>query len=206
MIMSSINFVWGCDPSVQFETSWILSLLDTGHITHFDFFTNPLSSDLPFGSSTTVLCESGIHTLTKNILPQTVDQILISRRQRIEYLTTRFDKFILFHISDEEGKDADFFYHLLPSNVTVFRNFYHARHFGLFDNLHTFPIGPRDIFLDLTTKQLSKSSSRDFPWAFMGTLWPSGSRKIAVSTFLSYLPNGFYYGGSQFGQGLPLDQ
>ena len=38
----------------------------------------------------------------------------------------------------------------------------------------------------------------------MGTLWPSGSRKLAVSLFLRALPLGFYYGGRSFGSGLPL--
>ena len=38
--MSSINFLWGCDPSVQFEVSWILSLLADKNIAHFDLYTN----------------------------------------------------------------------------------------------------------------------------------------------------------------------
>jgi hypothetical protein len=40
----------------------------------------------------------------------------------------------------------------------------------------------------------------------MGTIWSSGSRQFAVSTFLRSLPNGYYFGGNHFGQGLPLPQ
>ena len=32
----------------------------------------------------------------------------------------------------------------------------------------------------------------------MGTLWPTGSRKLAVSKFLTFLPNGFYHAASGF--------
>ena len=40
----------------------------------------------------------------------------------------------------------------------------------------------------------------------MGTLCPTGFRKLAVSKFLTFLPNGFHHAASVLGQGLPLDQ
>ena len=53
---------------------------------------------------------------------------------------------------------------------------------------------------------ISPSISRSYPWAFMGTIWSSGSRNLAVSLFLHSLPNGYYFGGSQFAQGVPLNE
>ena len=204
--MSSINFLWGCDPSFQFEVSWILSLLADKNIAHFDLYTNlqPLPSQskgLP-----TVLCESGIHTIDKTISQNSVDNILFSRKRRLQYALNAFDKLLLFHLSDEEGNDGDQLYDSIPSDVQIFRNFYHSRYSSEFSNVHTFPIGPRDIFLDIASDSIIRSSMREYPWAFMGTLWPSGSRKFAVSQFLAHLPTGFYFGGKHFGQGLPLTQ
>ena len=108
---------------------------------------------------------------------------------------------IEIHISDEEGLDGEALYRRLPDHVKVFRNFYHPRLFNI-KKITTFPIGPRIEFLGSSSQRLS--SERNYPWTFMGTLWPSGSRKIAVSHFLAKLPSGIYFGGQNFGVGLPL--
>ena len=38
----------------------------------------------------------------------------------------------------------------------------------------------------------------------MGTLWRTGNRTLAASLFLRALPQGQFYGGRHFGQGVPL--
>jgi len=93
---------------------------------------------------------------------------------------------------------------LSPSTV-IWRNFPYPR-FQARPGLHVFPIGPRAEFLDpeLHASASSPASCRSFPWAFMGTLWASGSRTLAASLFLRALPQGFFFGGNRFGQGLAL--
>ena len=111
----------------------------------------------------------------------------------------------IIHLSDEEGLDGDSFYSKLAPGTTIYRNFFHQRFSRLDLNIYSFPIGPRDIFLPTFDHSNSyELVSREYPWAFMGTLWTSGSRNVAVSTFLRSLPEGYYYGGKSFGQGLPL--
>ena len=108
-------------------------------------------------------------------------------------------------MSDEEGNDGTSLYPEIPHSSVIYRNFPHLHLHTHHPHINSFPIGPRDLFLsDNSTFVLS--SNRTYPWSFMGTLWPTGSRKLAVSKFLTFLPNGFYHAASGFGQGLPLDQ
>ena len=112
----------------------------------------------------------------------------------------------MVHLSDEEGLDGDDLYAQLPATCQIWRNFPHPR-FRSDSRVSSFPIGPRDLFLGKDDLMAGiPSSKRPFPWAFMGTLWASGSRTVAVSHFLRSLPQGFFYGGKSFGMGLPLLQ
>ena len=111
---------------------------------------------------------------------------------------------LIFHLSDEEGYDGDWFYPNLSPNVFVWRNFPHKR-FESNPRIKSFPIGPRNIFITPYHDSFHiPASQRKFPWGFMGTLWRSGSRTLAVSKFLRDLPDGIFYGGKRFGTGLPL--
>ena len=110
----------------------------------------------------------------------------------------------MIHISDEEGLDGDQLYPMLPHGTCIWRNFPYPR-FDLVDRrIRSFPIGPRREFLGPQPHLLS--SSRRFPWAFMGTLWRSGQRLLATSLFLHALPQGVFFGGKHFGQGIPLTE
>ena len=126
-----------------------------------------------------------------------------ARQKRIDSFVGK--PFTLIHLSDEEGLDADEFYPQLPGNCNIWRNFHHHR-LITGRNVRSFPIGPRELFLIKDELMLGTlSSNRPMPWAFMGTIWASGSRHLAVSHFLRGLPSGFFYGGKSFGTGLPLE-
>ncbi|WP_166015872.1 MULTISPECIES: exostosin family protein [unclassified Synechococcus] len=150
------------------------------------------------------LVESGLNRLRKAV---SNDELFLHDRSRqIRLGLLNFDKLTVIHLSDEEGFDGDTFYSLIPQSVPIFRNFYHTR-FSNQSNITTFPIGPRNIFLPPSHSEFSSNSlQRTYPWSFMGTLWPSGSRTLAVSTFLRTLPHGYYFGGESFASGLPLSE
>lgn len=192
--------VWGCDPSRQLEVGWLQALL--GPFPSVEAWQQPLR--LPENRpSALVLIESGLLRLERSPNPERLSQ---QRQERLERLTTMIGvaPLGLLHLSDEEGLDADELYPMLPPQTVIWRNFDYSRLVGS----RVFPIGPRADFLspDLCTQALQPASQRFFPWAFMGTLWASGSRKLAASLFLRALPQGFFYGGSGFGRGLPVDR
>lgn len=177
--------LWGCDPARQFEQAWLQTLL--------------LRS-----AESTVLVESGLLRLERQPSAERLRLLAAERRQRLAAL--REQPFTLIHLSDEEGRDGDALYPEMPPHCRIWRNFPHPR-FAADPRIHTFPIGPRDCFL-VSAQEMAgpASSSRQVPWAFMGTLWPSGSRTLAVSLFLRALPQGIFYGGRRFGVGVPLHQ
>lgn len=194
------ELVWGCDPSRQLERGWLEALLAPSRQLRW-----PLEAGVMLDPAVpTVLVESGLLLLERDPGPARLEQQAQQRRQRLEQLRGH-GPFVLMHLSDEEGLDADGFYPLLPEQTMVWRNFPYPRFQGR-PGLQAFPIGPRAEFLDpsLQAVAATPASHRPFPWAFMGTLWASGSRTLAASLFLRALPQGCFYGGSRFGQGLPL--
>lgn len=201
----NISLIWGCDPASQFETKWIYSLLSgSSDIISHSWYNNNLSDDIT-PEYFPILVESGLKRLEKNPSFLSLSELHDSRLNRLHALST-FSHYALIHLSDEEGFDAESFYRFLQPNTSIFRNFYHPRLNKFSKNILSFPIGPRHVFIDshLTLDSLCPSSKRHYPWSFMGTLWPNGSRKYSVSLFLRSLPDGFFYGGHQFGSGLPL--
>ena len=155
-----------------------------------------------------ILIESGLIRLEHSPSANRLFSHDNSRLRRIEYLKHQSSAFTLIHLSDEQGNDARTFYSIIPRYTPIWRNFYYSELNQLHHNISSFPIGPRDLFLQSSgdSSIFGKSSLRMYPWAFMGTLWPSGSRKQAVSHFLRLLPQGFHFGSSSFGLGLPLDE
>ena len=153
-----------------------------------------------------MLVESGLLLLERNPAPARLQLQGRLRQQRLDHLRAN-GPFSVIHLSDEEGLDADEFYPLLPPSTVIWRNFPYPR-FQDWPGLHAFPIGPRAEFLDPRLRALAATpaSFRTFPWAFMGTLWASGTRTLAASLFLRALPQGFFFGGKRFGQGLPMPQ
>lgn len=132
-----------------------------------------------------------------------LEQQRCQRLKRLEALAAQ-GPFALVHLSDEEGFDGDELYPMLPRGMPVWRNFPHPRFAGIPAAPQCFPIGPRAEFLGPV--QPLPASQRSFPWAFMGTLWGGGSRKLATAVFLRGLPQGFFHGGRHFGVGLPVDR
>lgn len=195
-----LQMLWGCDPSRQLEVGWLHSLLKP-----LQQVANWAGNSLPLNPGIeTVLVESGLHYLEHSPDPARVEQVQQQRRSRLRALQ-RAGSFGLIHLSDEEGLDGDLLYPLLPPGTPVWRNFPYPR-FKCRRELRMFPIGPRVEFLraDLQPLACRPASTRPFPWAFMGTLWASGSRTLAASVFLRAMPKGFFYGGRGFAQGLPL--
>ena len=184
----TVRIIWGCNPAQQFELGWV----------------NFLLKSIPSDCNGTVLVESGLLHLERPPSLQRLKQQSQLRNHRIAALATK--PLTLIHLSDEEGFDADDLYSQLPASCNIWRNFPHPR-LMIDRRVRSFPIGPRELFLVKDELMVgTPASNRPLPWAFMGTLWSSGSRTAAISYFLRGLPNGFFYGGKRFGTGLPLEQ
>ena len=188
------KLIWGCDPNLQYESSWIRS------------FVPVYEGDIPPATCNIVLVESGLPRLNPKT---TKDFLALFDTQRIERINRLISspmcsKFLI-HLSDEEGFDGDTFYNILPPNIRIFRNFNHNR-FDCYSSITNFPIGPRDIFLDISSEDIVPASKRIYPWSFMGTIWQSGSRFKASSLFLHLMPDGFFHSSNGFARGLPLPQ
>lgn len=205
--MRYFQVFWGCDPTRQYEYAWLLHLFKDSIVSHHYVHETDFDSSLIRDDCVPVLVESGLLCLQSNPSSQQLELLDQQRVIRLRKLQGN-SKLIIIHLSDEEGNDALRWYSYLQPKTIVWRNFYHDFLVKYDLQLTHFPIGPRDPFLDKDLSQLvpSPSSSRTYPWCFMGTLWSSGSRLSAVSHFLRKLPDGFYFGGSHFGHGIPLDQ
>ena len=159
------KIVWGCDPSLQYESAWIRSLTNASESHDI----NPSLYD------SLILVESGLLRLNKNIQPETLDYSDGVRKERLSYfVSSNFPKKTLIHLSDEEGLDGDSGYNQLSPHIRIFRNFNHTR-FDSNSCIYNFPIGPRDVFLDIPFDSIKTSSIRRYPWSFMGTVWKSSS-------------------------------
>lgn len=198
------HLIWGCNPDLQLETAWIYYLLAPNvsaqsYLYHDNSFPEIMPGTYP------ILIESGILRLHRNLSAGMLFQHDQDRISRLSWLK-EIGLFGVIHLSDEEGLDADSWYHLLPIGTQVWRNFFHERLVSAVISINTFPIGPRQLFIDNLHSQdtFLTSSKRSYPWSFMGTLWPSGSRMLATSLFLTTFPSGYHYGGKSFGQGLSL--
>ena len=197
----NVQLIWGCEPSRQLEQHWLQHLLMPIGLRLIDASARklpPLDLRQP-----RVLVESGLLFLERSITVERVTSLRQRRSERIQGLAA-LGPFLLIHISDEEGIDGDQLYPTLPRGTRVWRNFPYSRFERDDLCLRSFPIGPRLEFLD--PQPFVPASSRHFPWAFMGTIWRSGQRLLATSLFLSALPQGLFFGGRHFGQGVPLLQ
>ena len=119
---------WACDPSLQYEVNWL------------EF----LSKSLLLPPDTTILVESGLLFLHRSPSSIKLRNHADARLARLSAL--RDKKILIFHLSDEEGYDGDWFYPNLSPNVFVWRNFPHKR-FDSNPRIKSFPIGPRNIFI-----------------------------------------------------------
>lgn len=193
--------VWGCDPARQLELGWLQALL--GPLPALPAWEQPLAIPPAQLPPVVVLVESGLLRLERAPDPARLRQLHQQRLQRLQALAG-VAHLGLLHLSDEEGLDGDHLYPTLPAHTRVWRNFSYPR----FPSARVFPIGPRAEWLEpsLVAQGAQPASQRPYPWAFMGTLWASGSRTLAASLFLRALPAGFFYGGRAFGRGLPLEE
>ena len=199
------HLIWGCDPSLQFEQPWILYLLNSLSIKQSFWFSDNHARPTLLANQKVILVESGLLRLVRNIHPSALQLSDSARKSRISYLKDNLS--LVIHVSDEEGLDAETWYNQLPNGLKLFRNFYHQRFYSYCFDIFSFPIGPRDAFIEvLNHPNISMASKRKYPWTFMGTLWPTGSRKLAASLFLYNLPTGFYHSASSFSQGMPLHE
>ena len=196
MPQPSLQLIWGCDPALQLERGWLHSLLASTPlqvVQSSEIRAVELSDGTP-----RVLVESGLLRLERQPSEERLraqQQARVERLQRLEGA----GPFTLVHLSDEEGFDGDELYPMLPQGTPIFRNFPYPR----FPAALNFPIGPRTEFL-VPGLEVAAASTRPLPWAFMGTLWASGSRFEATALFLHALPQGYFFGGRRFGQGLPI--
>ena len=199
-----VQLLWGCDPARQLEVAWLRHLIGEALLQEIPWWCPDDGLPIPQPDALPVLVESGLLRLERAPSPQRLALLDQQRTQRLQILQQR-GGFAVLHLSDEEAHDADSWYEQVPPAMPIWRNFSHPR-LEATPQVRCFPIGPRDLFLAHPRHPLIPASRRQAPWAFMGTLWPSGSRRQAISLFLAHLPAGHYYGGQHFGQGLPLDQ
>lgn len=207
MAQNALQLIWGCDPRRQLEVAWLHQLIGGADLFE-ELGGDQLSVERLRSGQPRLLVESGLLRLER--APSTAILIAqrLARQERIKLLAAR-GAFTLVHLSDEEGLDGDELYPMLPPGTPIWRNFPYERFSeprGLASAaaVLNFPIGPRAEFLG--QPPLINASARPLPWAFMGTLWGSGSRLQATALFLRALPQGFFYGGRSFAMGLPLDR
>ena len=198
-----VQLLWGCDPARQLEVAWVRHLIGRALLEERPWWRPEDAQPEGVPGVLPVLVESGLLRLERAPTPQRLAGLDQQRRARLEALR-QAGGFAVLHLSDEEGVDADSWYAQVPCRIPIWRNFPHPR-LEARPQVRCFPIGPRDLFLQQQHQVLMPASQRQAPWAFMGTLWPSGSRRLAVSLFLAHLPAGHYFGGQRFGQGLPLE-
>ena len=192
--------VWGANPGYQYERDWLLQLLRPRFVHEVEWHQDFEPFVLPPGGKV-VLVESARHLLEAEI--RQLDIVPIERRriERLERLK-EVQQLLIWHISDEEGRDGDRWYPSLPKHRTVLREFPHPR-FDCFQQVNNLPLGPtRSALINVPWLQASR---RQHPWCFMGTLWPGTSRQQAVDCFMGRIPNGFAHGSEGFGQGLASD-
>ena len=123
--MLSIHLLWGCDPSRQYETSWLLSLLSDFQISHFNLYSQSPYLYKFSANHPRLLVESGLHTITKNIHPELLQTITSNRINRLNHLFSQSTDITLFHLSDEEGNDGTSLYPEIPHSSVIYRNFPH---------------------------------------------------------------------------------
>lgn len=205
MAHQPLQLIWGCDPSRQFEVAWLYALL--GSIPLQQWHASSLTPESIRSDQPRCLVESGLLRLERPPSPERLQAQLVARVERLKLLASA-GPFTLVHLSDEEGLDGDELYPLLPQETRIWRNFPHPRfhqpELKTLLSVINFPIGPRAEFLGEAA--CLPASTRPWPWAFMGTLWGSGSRLQATALFLRALPQGFFYGGQSFAMGLPLQR
>jgi len=203
MRRDALQLLWACDPQRQLERGWIHHLLSPWPLDEHHLAGSVQHWPQRLPGQPRVLVESGLLRLHRKPDPRELEQQRCQRLERLAALAAD-GQFALVHLSDEEGFDGDELYPMLPRGTPVWRNFPHPRFAGLPESPQCFPIGPRAEFLGPIHPL--PSSKRPFPWAFMGTLWGGGSRRLATAVFLRGLPQGFFHGGRHFGVGLPVDR
>ena len=200
-----IQLIWACDPSLQLEHEWLVSLLNPHVISQH--ILDASEKQFAFSPSLfPVIIESGLIRLRSDVTQSELE--FHDNLRKTRYSSIPFSQpFCVIHLSDEEGFDADMLYSSLANhNCVIWRNFMHPRLLQLPTKVYTFPIGPRASFLPLlNSKSYASIRDRIYPWAFMGTIWPGGSRFESVSRFLVDHPSGFHFASKSFGCGLPLD-
>ena len=194
-----VIILWGCNPSLQYERDWFLSLLRPSWIKEVNWFDQDESVAFKMSrNSLVILVESARDLLNNKMAQKELDLFYECRKQRIDGLK-KISNFIIWHISDESGQDGDDFYPNISKTIPILREFPYKR-FDKLGNIKNMPLGPSRWALRNNPWLIS--SLRKFSWSFMGTCWKNSSRKHAVDCFKSNIPNGTSYLGGSFGQGV----
>ena len=204
--MSNIEFwdpeiviIWGCKPSQQYGRDWLLHLLRPCWVKEINWFD---SFELePFHihkNALVILIESGIYLLESNINRKDLEVYNDYRLQRINHLR-HLPNFIIWHMSDDQGLDGNYFYTKIAKDIRIYREF-QCDQFSLLNNIRNVPLGPSRWALK--DNPWLNSSERKYSWSFIGTDWSNNSRKEAVKFFTENIPGGFSSLGSNFGSGM----
>jgi len=200
-IPPEVVVVWGAHPGYQYERDWLLQLLRPRFVhevewhQHFEPFVLPPGGRVVLVESARYLMEAEIRALDVGAFEQ-------QRSERLQRLQD-VQQLLILHISDEQGQDGDRWYPVLPAHRPVLREFPHGR-FERLEQVGNLPLGPtRSALINVPWLPASR---RQYPWCFMGTLWPGTTRAQAVDCFFTAIPNGLAHGSEGFGKGVANDQ
>ncbi len=196
-IPPDVVIVWGCDPNLSYERTWLLELLRPYLIQEEICFEGEYNFSVP-KDSLVILVESG-RFLDETVYPiEASKNYLHVRNKRINQFSN-ISNLIIFHIGDEQGLDGDLLYPSLSPTHLVLRQFEHNR-FQELKNIKYLPLGPTRW--TLINSPWRAASSRRYSWSFVGTDWPDSDRKDVISKFTSLVHNGFVHEGTIFGSGI----
>jgi hypothetical protein len=200
-IRPEIVVVWCGHPGYQYERSWLLHLLRPRFFHEVEWHDHLENFVAPPGGLV-VLVESARQLMEAEIRDVDLGAMEKRRAERLQRLQD-VQHLLIWHISDEQGRDGGRWYPCLPPLLKVLRQFPHDR-FDCFEHVGNLPLGPtRSALINFPWLPASR---RQHPWCFMGTLWPGTSREQAVNCFRGRIPNGFSHGSEGFGQGLATDE
>jgi len=200
-ISPEVVVVWGAHPGYQYQRDWLLQLLRPRYVHEVEWHQKIESFVLPPGGRV-VLVESARHLMEAELRSLDLGAIEQQRAERLRCLAV-VPHLLIWHISDEQGRDGDRWYPTLPLHCPVLREFPHDR-FRQFEQVGNLPLGPtRSALINMPWLPASR---RQHPWCFMGTLWSGTSRQQAVDCFRARIPEGFVHASPGFGRGLASDR
>ena len=81
--MAELQLLWGCDPQLQLECSWLRSLLTSFELDEWEM-SQGLPADVVRSDQPCVLVESGIQLLERHVDERRLEILRHQRRERLD--------------------------------------------------------------------------------------------------------------------------